>query len=337
MSFAQPLALLGLLLLPVLALLNWRARGRVASAVRFSQLKALPSRRVAARPLVVGLLPWLRIAALFLLVLALARPQSQGAMEKETSEGIDIMLTMDISGTMTTDDMGDKTRFEVARETLEQFATKTENDRLGLVIFADGAFTQCPLTLDHEMVAELVKQVEMGAVNPGRTAVGMAIATAAHRLEQSKSRSRVIILMTDGQNNTGKIDPTNAAKAAAALGIKVYTVGVGTPGGVPVVINHPLFGRRYATNPDGTRKMEPGVDEKTLKEVAQITGGEYFRATDEDAMKRVYDGIRKLEKSQFELNKRRPVVEQFTRYVWPALMLLLLQFTLGATYARKAP
>jgi Ca-activated chloride channel family protein len=335
MQFAAPWALLALLIIPVLALWNYRSRGRGLTAVRFSQLKALPARRGAMRPLLAAALPWLRIAALFLLILALARPQSQAALEKQTSEGIDIMLTMDISGSMLAEDFEPKNRFTVAKETLARFAAQTENDRLGLVIFARQAFTQCPLTLDHEMVSELISEVKQGIIEDG-TAIGMAIATAAHRLRESKAKSRVIILMTDGMNNSGKIDPITAAKAAAALGVKIYAIGVGKEGGAPIPISDGIFGKQYLRNPDGTLQLTK-IDEDTLKKVAKLTGARYFRATDAQALAKIYREIRRMEKSPFEIKKRRPVIEEFARYLWPALVLLLLHMTIGATYARKAP
>ena len=217
-----------------------------------------------------ALLPWLRLAAFVLLVLALARPQTQAAVEQDAGQGIDIMLTMDISGSMLAEDFEPKNRFVVAQETLERFANETQNDRLGLVIFARQAFTQCPLTLDHEMVAQLIRQVQQGMIDDG-TAVGMAIATAAHRLRESKAKSKVIILMTDGMNNSGKIDPLTAAKAAAALGIRIYAIGVGKEGGAPIPLYRGVLGKQYDRNPDGTLKLTE-VDEETLKKVAATTG-----------------------------------------------------------------
>lgn len=334
MQFASPWALLALLVLPVLA---WRAirpgRHRRGS-VRFSSVAGL-SRRPPARAILSASIPWIRILALILLILALARPQRAASLDKETSQGIDIMLTMDISGSMLAEDFKPRNRFVVARETLERFALQTENDRLGLVIFAGQAFTQCPLTLDNEMVAELVRGVEQGIIEDG-TAVGMAIATSAHRLRNSRAKSRVIILMTDGVNNTGKIDPITAARAAAALGIRIYSVGVGKEGGAPIPVSDGLLGKRYLTNPDGTLQMTE-IDEESLRKVAQITDGKYFRATDALALQTIYSEIRALEKSKFELKKRRPVVEDFARFLWPGALLLLLCILLEELLARKAP
>ncbi len=335
MHFAFPWAFLALIVVPFLVLQALSSPRRRATAVVFSDLRLLPGRGVSLRPALASLLPWLKLGAYVLLVVALARPQSQAAVEQEEGEGIDIMLTMDISGSMLAEDFEPKNRFIVAKETLERFANETINDRLGLVIFARQAFTQCPLTLDHEMVAELIRQVEQGMIDDG-TAIGMAIATAAHRLRESKAKSKVIILMTDGMNNAGKIDPITAARAAAALKVRIYTIGVGKEGGAPIPLYRGLLGKQYSRNPDGTLQLTD-VDEDTLKKVADLTGGKYFRATDAQALARIYADVRKMEKSRFEIKKRRPVVEEFHRYLWPALLLLLAHIVLGATAARKAP
>lgn len=333
MEFGTPWALLGLLLIPLLVLRVLRPGG--AGAVRFSSLGAAARREASPRVLAAAVVPWLKIAAFALLIIALARPQGHGVPERQTAEGVDIMLTLDLSGSMLAEDFTPKNRLTVAKETLEQFALQTENDRLGLVVFAGKAFTQSPLTLDREMVADLIRQVEYGMIEDG-TAIGMAIATAAHRLRQSDAKSRVIVLMTDGVNNAGKIDPITAARAAAALGIRVYTVGVGREGGAPIAIEDGIFGTQYLRNPDGSLMMAD-IDEESLREIARITGGRFFRAADADAMARVYAEIRKLEKSPFEATARRPVVEEFERYLWPALALLMAAFLLDGTIGRRAP
>jgi Ca-activated chloride channel family protein len=334
MHFAFPWAFVAL---PVLALMAWRhrSRGRRGAAVRYSDLRLVPPHARTPREWAGTLTPWLRVIAAALLVVALARPQGHGKPEKLQSAGVDIMLTMDISGSMLAEDFEPQNRFAVAQATLERFARETSDDRLGLVIFAARAFTQCPLTLDHQMVAELIAQVKQGMIQDG-TAVGMAIATAAHRLEASPAKSRVIILMTDGVSNTGKIDPVTAARAATALGIRIYAVGVGKPGGAPIAMGDGLFGKQYLRNPDGTLQLTE-VDEKTLKQVAQIGGGKYYRVTDAQAMDRVYAEIRSLEKTRFESGLRRSVTEEFGRFVWPALVLLALALLLDCTWARRVP
>lgn len=327
MQFASPWFLLGLAMIPVLVWRILRPRRADGGAIRFPQVSALPGGRAPLRPLVAASLPWVRVAAFALLIIALARPQTQASVEKQTTEGIDIMLTMDISTSMLFEDLKPRNRITVARDTLERFALDTENDRLGLVVFARHAFTQCPLTLDHEMVAtlvvqaaDLIQQVQRGFIEDG-TAIGMAIATAAHRLQTSKAKSRVIILMTDGENNAGAIDPITAARAAAALGIKIYAIGVGREG--------------YVQSARGVQYAK--VDKETLGKVAKLGNGRYFHAHDAEALARIYADIRRMEKSRFEIAKRRPVVEEFPRYLWPAVILLVAQFLLGATYARRAP
>ena len=335
MEFATPWAFLGLLAVPLMLVMGRRGRGRALSSVGFSDLRAVAAGGSGMRAALAGLLPWVRALAMVLLVAALARPQSLAGVENDTAEGVDIMLTMDISGSMRAEDFAPQNRFAVAQETLSRFAAQTSNDRLGLVIFASQAFTQCPLTLDHEMVVQLIAQVQQGIIKDG-TAIGMAIATAADRLRSSSAKGRAIILMTDGQNNTGKIDPITAARAAAALGIRIYTVGVGKEGGAPVPIGDSIFGKQYLRNPDGSLQMTT-IDEDALKEVARIGGGQYYRATDAQALARIYDEIRKLEKSRFKIAARRPVVERFAPWLWWGVVLLVAQFIAGVTLARKAP
>lgn len=334
MQFAFPWAFLATPLVVWMAWRQVRRRG-VGAAVVFSDLRLIPPHIRTLREWAAELTPWLKVAAAALLVVALARPQGHGKPEKLQSEGVDIMLTMDISGSMLAEDFEPQNRFAVAQETLEKFARQTTDDRLGLVIFAAQAFTQCPLTLDHEMVADLIADVKQGSLQDG-TAIGMAIATAAHRLEASPAKSRVIILMTDGVNNTGRIDPVTAAQAAAALGLRIYAVGVGKPGGAPIAMGDGLFGKQYLRNPDGSLQLTE-IDEKTLQQVANIGGGHYYRVTDAQAMDQVYREIRSLERSRFESGLKRQVSEEFGRFAWPALVLLALALLLDCTWARKVP
>ncbi len=334
MEFANPYFLLGLVALPLLGLWMHRPGDKGSSALKYSDVRVLaegPSIRVA----LTRALPWLGLLALGLLIVAMARPRRLRETGTISAEGIDIVLTLDISGSMKAEDFKPKNRFIVARDVLRRFIAGTHGDRLALVVFAKQAFTQCPLTLDYGVLEGLLDQVEMGMIDDG-TAIGMAIATAASRLEKSRAKSRVIILLTDGMNNAGQIDPVTAAKAAGALGIKIYAVGVGSKEGARIPVDDPIFGRVYARNPDGTYQRTK-LDEDTLKKVAQLSGGKYFRAADPNALARIYEEIRKLEQSKFEVKEYRHYQELAGKFLWPAIVLLALQALLSCTWLRKAP
>ncbi|MBU0607191.1 MAG: VWA domain-containing protein [Armatimonadetes bacterium] len=337
MSFADPWVLLLLLLLPVL---GWRlARpGKAGSAVvAYPDLRLTAVRRRSVRPWLARQLPWVRLPALALLIVACARPQAPAGVREIGGAGIDIMLVLDISGSMQAEDFKPKNRFTVAREVLREFVSKAGANRLGLVVFSAKAFTQCPLAADHQIVSQLLERVQMGMLKEDGTAIGMAIATAAHRLAASQARSKVIILLTDGVNNRGEVDPPTAAEAAAALGVKIYTIGVGKEGGAPVPVPGSAFGPRYLTDPRSGRVLMTKLDEPMLKKIAQVTGGKYFRATDAEALRQIYDQIDKMEKSEFTAKRERRFTELFGRYARWGLGLLLLQAVLGATWLRKAP
>src|SRR3989338_55089 len=271
MRFANPLFLL---LLPIIPLLVWdcfrRANMREAGIV-FSDISIpkniKPGFRVKYRhaPMV------LRMAAVFIFILALARPQAGQREEEVITEGIDIMLTIDISGSMKAEDFSPQNRLAAAKDVLREFIKSRRNDRIGLVVFSRFSFTQCPLTLDYGALLELLDKINIGMIEDG-TAIGMAITNAVNRLRDSNVKSKIIILLTDGINNAGKIDPLTAAKAAKALGIKIYTVGAGKPGGAMYPIEDPLFGKRYV-------HMDTEIDEGLLKNIADETGGLYFRAS----------------------------------------------------------
>ncbi len=336
MHFASPWFLLAL---PAPILLTWlklhHGRQR-AGAVRFSDLRALAGAPGGIRAAAWQALPLLRATALCLLIVALARPhQFKGLQELET-EGIDMVLALDVSGSMSAEDMGGATRLTAAKQVVEKFIEGLRNDRVGLVVFAGRAFTQCPLTLDYGMVQRLLGQVRLGMVEDG-TAIGMALATAASRLKDSEAKSKLIILLTDGQNNRGEIDPLTAAKAAEALGIKVYAIGVGSEKGVPIPQDvHPIYGVRYRRNPDGSLQLSK-LDVKTLKEIARLSGGQFFRADDPSTLRRVYDDIWKMEKSKFQVRAFQRYRELFAYFLWPGLALLLLEIVLSQTWLRKLP
>ncbi len=337
MIFANPWALILLAVLPILGWKMWRPARPGSASILYSDigLLSLP-KRGRLRPWLAQKLPWLRLPALALLIVALARPQIPAGIREIGGAGVDIMLVLDISGSMQAEDFRPHNRFYVAKSVVGDFIERAGANRLGLVIFAGRAFTQCPLTTDHQIVKQLLQDVHLGMLEDG-TAIGMAIATAAHRLQASSARSKVMILLTDGVNNRGEIDPPTAAEAAAALGIKIYTIGVGRPGGAPVPVPDPIWGRRYLVDPRTGQPVKTQLDEAVLKKIAQITGGQYFRATDADALRQIYAQIDKMEKSAFTAKRERRYQEAFGKYAAWGLALLAFQTILATTWLRKAP
>jgi Ca-activated chloride channel family protein len=271
----------------------------------------------------------LRLAVLALVIVGLARPQTGRSRHTEYAEGIDIMLVLDTSGSMQAQDFEPRNRLFVAREVVKEFIGKRTQDRIGLVVFAADAVTQCPLTLDYALLGKLVDSVDFGMLDDG-TAIGVALATACNRLRASEARSRVVILLTDGQNNAGMVDPTTAARVAAALGIKVYTIGVGTRGRAPIPVDDPVFGRRLIS-------VDVDIDEATLRRIAELTDGKYFRATDREELVEIYNRIDTLERTRVESETFVEYTDRFAWFVIPALGLLLLELGLEQTLLRETP
>ena len=246
-----------------------------------------------------------------------------------TSEGIDILLILDISGSMRAEDFKPDNRLHAAKAVIHDFLDDRKNDRIGLVVFAGESFTQCPLTLDYQILGKLLLSVEIGMLEDG-TAIGDALANATNRLRYSTAKSKIAILLTDGENNAGTIDPLTAAQAAKALDIKVYTIGMGKEGGAFIPYHDPIFGLQYSPN-------KTYVDEETLKQIAEITDGRYFRATDNQKLSEIYQEINQLETTKIE-------VTEYTRYkelaAYPlilATLLLMLEIILSNTRLRKIP
>jgi len=322
LEFAAPLALLLLLLLPAWWLLR---RGRPSTAVTFSRAGLL-ARAGGGGSLVRRLLVGLRALALVALVLALARPRTGARAENVTSEGINIVVAFDISSSMLAEDFQPLNRLEVAKDKIKQFVSGRAADRIGLVAFAGEALTQVPLTVDYPVVLAAVDNLQAGQLEDG-TAIGTAIATAANRLRDAPGRSRVMVLLTDGENNRGAIDPRTAARAAAAFDIRVYTIGVGTEGLAPVPVGRGLFGLRYENRP-------VRIDEPLLRDVAATTGGRYFRARDAAALQSIYEQIDLLERAPVQTRSYLRFTE---RYHWPlALGLLALALEI-LLFARRGP
>jgi Ca-activated chloride channel family protein len=314
--FAYPWVLALLALLPLAAWYVLRYRGE--RSVAYSSLDLLLGAGLEAPAWKRYMTLALRLLVMGLVIVALARPQTGRSKHTEYSEG-----------SMQAQDFEPKNRLSVAKDVVKTFITKRPEDRIGLVVFSADAMTQCPLTLDHALLSKLVDQVDFGMLDDG-TAIGVALATACNRLRTSKAKSKVIVLLTDGQNNAGMVDPTTAARVAASLGLKVYTVGVGTRGRAPIPVDDPVFGRRLIS-------VEVDIDENTLRKIAEITHGQYFRATDTKELVAIYDQIDKLEKSKVE---SETYVEYTERYAWlilPAVGLLMLELGLGETVLRETP
>jgi Ca-activated chloride channel family protein len=325
--FAHPLFLLLLLLLPLAGWFSLR-KGRRRS-VAFSSVDLLLGAGLEAPPWKrYGALA-LRMAVLSLVIVGFARPQTGRSKHTEYAEGIDIMLVLDTSGSMQAQDFEPKNRLFVAKEVVKEFISKRSQDRIGLVVFAADAITQCPLTLDYALLGKLVDTVDFGMLDDG-TAIGVALATACNRLRKSEAKSRVVILLTDGQNNAGMVDPTTAARVAASLGIKVYTVGVGTRGRAPMPIDDPVFGRRLVS-------VEVDIDEPTLRRIAELTDGHYFRATDREELVEIYNRIDQMEKSKVESETYVEYTDRSMWFVLPALCLFVLELGLLQTVLREAP
>lgn len=326
-AFASRNALFLLLLIPALAVWYYFRLRHRESDVRFSTLAPFSdigsTRKERARHL-----PFiLRMVALTLLILALARPRSTSHGENIYTEGIDIVLALDISSSMLAEDF-QPNRIEAAKGVAQDFISGRTNDRIALVIFSSESFTQCPLTTDYAVLKNLIRPIKSGMIQDG-TAIGLGLANAVNRLKDSKAKSKVIILLTDGVNNSGQIDPITAAQIAASYGIRVYTVGVGTVGEAPYPAQTP-FGTRY-------QMMPVDLDEKALSQIAGMTDGKYFRATDNATLKKIYREIDRLEKSRIEVRSYRRFTELFYSYVGVALFLLMIDVTISNTWLRKIP
>jgi Ca-activated chloride channel family protein len=268
----------------------------------------------------------LRSLALIALIVAMARPQSSLSWQDSTTEGIDIMIASDISGSMLAEDFKPN-RLEAGKNIAIDFIKNRPNDRIGLVIFSGESFTQCPLTIDHDVLVNLYADIKNGMIEDG-TAIGMGLATAVNRLRGSEAKSKVIILLTDGSNNAGSIPPITAAEIAKQFNVRVYTVGLGTNGYAPYPVQTP-FGVQY-------QRMKVDIDEGTLSKIASITGGKYFRATNNETLKEIYTQIDKLEKAKIDVTQYRKKTEMFLPWTIIALILLSLEFLLKNTLFKGA-
>jgi Ca-activated chloride channel family protein len=327
--FATPVAFL--LLAVVLLLIFWliRYRRRRTSDIVFSDLKLVKAARPGGRIWADFVSPGARLFGMALLVVALARPQTGNVNTETTTEGIDIILTLDISGSMKAEDFKPQNRLYVAKAVIRDFIGSRASDRIGLVVFARESFTQCPLTLDYNILLNFLDDVTFDMVEDG-TAIGMAIANSCNRLRNSPAESKVIILLTDGVNNAGEINPVTAAEIAKTLDIRIYAIGAGRPGPAPYPVDDPIFGRRYIN-------VENEIDEESLRQIARLTGGRYYRAKDEAGLKEIYDEISSLEKTEIKTKQYLQFRELYMYLLTIGFGLILIEVFISQTRFRKLP
>lgn len=335
MRFEHPGFLL-LLLIVVPLFLRRYVSPPTGGTVRFSDVRRLKTLQTKSRAWGRWVPFWLRFAAVVLLIVALARPQTSEILtERVTSEGVDIILTLDISGSMGTLDLDmarKKNRLDVVKEVAAEFVDQRPYDRIGLVVFAGFDQTQCPLTMDHGVLKEFLEKVQIAPQGKDGTALGDGLARTLRRLKDSEAKSKIVVLLTDGVDNRSRISPLTAAEIAASLEpkIKVYTIGAGTEGEAPLPVPSLLLGGRF-------RMVPTEIDEETLQEIARLTGGRYFRARDWKGLREIFKEIDQLEKSEIESPGNRRFSEVFCVAAVPALVLLLAEILLSQTLFRRLP
>lgn len=324
MNFARPWLLLLLLLIPWWL---WYRRRRRSTGATYSDVTLVDGTGGGAW--VLALPPALRAFTLGVWIIAAAGPRAGGTTVEQKKEGISIVVAIDISSSMLAEDFAPSNRFEVAKAQAAAFIRARDADRIGLVVFAGEALTQVPLTVDYAVLERAVMDLRMGMLEDG-TAIGSGLATALNRLKRVPDRSKVILLLTDGENNRGTIDPRTAAAAATALGVKVYTIGVGTEGEAPIPTGRGVTGFRYEILP-------VRIDEKLLQEIAQQTGGRYFRAKDSEALSRIFQQIDQLEKTPIHVTSYTSFEEIVRPFILAGLVALALELVLTATVAVRVP
>ncbi len=317
MRFANPAAFF--LLIPALFFIFLYFSYRIGreAVLRFSNVELV--KKSGGKKLSFGriLTGFLRLSCFVFLILAVARPQTGTGEDKTTQQVVDIMMTLDVSGSMATLDFHPDNRLTAAKLEAKRFIEGRKNDRIGLVIFAGQSFTQCPLTVDHKAILTLLDKIQMGTMQDG-TAIGLGLGNAVNRLKNSEAKSKVIILLTDGVNNAGEIDPLTAAGLAKQFKIKVYAIGVGRQGTSYLPVQDPVFGQRLL-------KVETQIDEKMLDQIARQTGGAYFRAQDERALRDIFREIDRLEKTEIKVERFTHYDEKYFWFLWPAFFILLME------------
>ncbi len=327
-DFARPGILYVLLILIPLIVWHIFFQRKTNATIQFSTVKPVEGLNNSFKHILRHILFGIRLLAIALLIIALARPQSTDKWENVDTMGIDVMLAMDISGSMLARDFKPD-RLEAAKAVATEFISGRRNDRIGLVVFSGESFTQCPLTTDHAVLINLFRDVKSGMIEDG-TAIGLGLANAVNRLKDSEASSKVVILLTDGVNNQGVIDPLTAAELAKSFGIRVYAIGVGTMGEAPYPA-YDMWGRTVYRN------MPVEIDEATLKKIADMTGGKYFRATDNNSLRSIYSEIDKLEKSKINVKEFSRKEEQFMLFIWIAIALIVVEIFVNKTILRSIP
>jgi len=315
-----------LLIIPMIAWYIFRNKKQKAT-LRVSSLGAFQQPYSQLKVWLRHILPALRIITITAIIFIIARPQSTDNWEKQTTEGIDVIMALDISSSMLARDLRPD-RLDAAKDVAMKFISGRPNDRIGLVIFSGEAFTQCPLTTDHATLLNLFKDVKSGMIEDG-TAIGLGLATSINRLRESKAISKVIILLTDGVNNAGEIDPVTAAELAKSFDIRVYTIGVGSMGTAPYPVQTP-FGTQY-------KQMDVEIDEATLQQMAQMTDGKYFRATSNQALQNIYEQIDQMEKTRIDTKSFSKKQEEYIWFAIIAAIALLSEAILRLTIFRTTP
>ena len=328
-QFEDPWLLLFMLMLPYMA---FKGKKKQQATINYSTIGTLQSIRTAQVDFFSVLPLILRILSVMLLILALARPQEGHKSQEILSVGVDIMLALDTSGSMQALDFikNEKrdTRLAMVKDVVSKFIENRPNDRIGMVVFGSEAYTQCPLTLDQGILQSFLSKLDIGMAGDS-TAIGSAVGIAVKRLKDLESDSKVIILLTDGRNNAGSLPPVQAAQTAKAFGIKIHTIGVGTHGKAPFLVNS-IFGQRYVY-------QEVDIDENTLKEISNLTGGQYFRATDLESLKSIYKQIDQMEKSEVKVLDHSEYTELFHYFLIPGILLLLSEIILSNSVLRRIP
>lgn len=329
MIFANPSYIyLLLLLIPLIGWYFWKMRKNQAS-VEMSSSQAFDAPKAVTAKVYLRHVPFvLRMIAIALVIVILARPQSTNSWQNSSTEGIDIMMAIDISSSMLAQDLRPN-RLEAAKNVAAAFINGRPNDNIGLVVFSAESFTQCPLTTDHAILLNLFKNIQSGMIEDG-TAIGLGLANAVSRIKDSQAKSKVIILLTDGSNNRGEIAPVTASEIAKTFGIRVYTIGVGTKGEAP----YPF---RLPGGMIQTQMIPVDIDEPTLKQIATTTGGQYFRATDNASLKEIYSEIDQMEKTKINVREYSKKQEEYKNIALLLLALLLLELLLKHTLLKKIP
>jgi Ca-activated chloride channel family protein len=325
LHFASPWWFLGLLIIPLMVYWKYFAKKSKETTVTMSDLGSLLG-MITWKEKIYPWLPLLTIGAVLMFVIAMARPQLSLSEEKVKADGIDIMLVMDLSSSMLSKDF-DPDRLEVSKMVAKEFVAKRVHDRIGLVVFAGEAFTQCPLTTDHNIVTDFLSGLEVGMLEDG-TAIGMGLATAVNRLKDSQAKSKIIILLTDGVNNAGYINPNTAAEIAKQYDVKVYTIAVGTMGQALSPVNRRSDGQYMFA----MAKVE--IDTELLKQISEMTDAKYFRAIDRESLENIYAEIDRLEKTEIEVNVFKRYKDEFRKFLFIGLGLLLLSWILHKTIFR---